>query len=358
VKAAVDTKGAGKLADDADVKAALAELDRDYVVLTVQKTKAYVEALLGTMNGSSDALARTQIDETVVAMLPAWQVTSLRFDDHALVAASVQPPFKIGFDAANRKGTLAGHLPASTLVYGEVHDVGPAIKAIIDRFRALPEAAGAFRQFDQALAIAGGFDASIGWIGDVAFAVAKDTNGVIGGGVVVQPREAAAAERLVTMLRGLLQFSGGSSGMTFRDEDHNGTKITVIDGGASAAANLPPGYKAEFAFAVRDDLVVVGYGLNFVKDVLDAKAGSSLADSPRFKGQISKLGEENIAASFVDVDGIRLGLEPIAKQFAKPDAWATYEREIRPYLEHLDVLASVTRKDGSIDQVTQTLTTH
>ena len=359
VKAAVDSKGQGKLAEDADFKAALNELDRDYVFLSVQKIKGFVDSMLVTMNGSSNALARTQMDETIVAMLPAWQLTSIRFDDNALVGTSVQPPFKIGYDGANRKGTLAGHLPASTLVYGEVHDVGPAVKAMIDKFRALPEAADAFRQFDQAMAIVGGFDASIGWLGDVGFAIAKDANGVIGGGLVVQPRDAAAAERLVTMFRGLLQFGGASSGLTMRDEDHNGTKVTVINvAGVPSASTLPAGYKTEFAFAVRDDVVVIGYGLNFVTDVLDAGPGKSLADSARFKSLMSKLGEENMGASFVDLDGIRLGLEPILKQFAKPDQWATYEREIRPYLEHLDVLASVTRKDGGTDRVVQQLTTH
>jgi hypothetical protein len=144
-----------------------------------------------------------------------------------------------------------------------------------------------------------------------------------------------------------------------RVEDHNGTKVTVIVfGGMPSAGSLPAGYKSEFAFAVRSDVVVIGYGLNFVTDVLDAGPGKSLADNARFKSLMSKLGEENMAASFVDLDGIRLGLEPLLKQFAKPDEWAAYEREIRPYLEHLDVVASVTRKDGGIDRVVQQLTTH
>ena len=95
---------------------------------------------------------------------------------------------------------------------------------------------------------------------------------------MIHSTDAAKADRLFTTLNGFLALGGSSAGATTRTEDHNGTKITIIDlsqaAGMGGATGLPPGYKPEFAWASNADVSVIGYGSTFVKEVLDAGPGN------------------------------------------------------------------------------------
>jgi len=360
VHAAIDTKGQGTLGESADFKAAMAQVDHDYVFLTLLRTKPYVDAITKMVElASPGALSGTQLDETITSMVPAWQASFGRFENDALVSTSAYPSVSIGYDSTNHKGSLLGHVPATTVLYAESHDVGPALTAMLAKFRALPEAKAAFQAYDQAVSLLGGSDAVLGWWGDTAFVVAPGADGVIGGGIVIQPRDKAAADRLLTTLRGFLTLAGSSTGLNIRDEDHNGTKITILDFSAvpgTSATSLPPGYKAEFAYAVTNDVAVLGYGRDFVASVIDSGAGANLAADERFRKLVSRVGEENMGLTFVDVNAIRGLIEPIIKQTA-PEAWTSYETDIKPYVEHLDALISAVRKDNGVDRGTGALTT-
>jgi hypothetical protein len=360
VKAAVDSNGNGPLSQDADMKAALATIDRDYVALTVMRTRAYFDQLLKSFPGSaSSVLASSQIDDTVLGMVPAWQAAAVRFEDDALVTSSTNPSWKLGYDTSNRAGALLGHVPASTLLYYDTHDVGPALTALLAKFRALPETKPFFDQMDQALALVGGFDAAVGWWGDTAFVMSKNGDGTLGGGLVIQPRDAAAADRLLGTLRTFLSIAGANSGLVARDEDHNGTKITVVDFSSMPgmkASEIPAGYKAEFAWASNKDVTVVGYGRDFVASVLDAGPSSSLAADNRFKGLIGRVGAENIGSGFVDVRAIRELLETLVKPQVPAADWTRYETDIKPYLEPLDAIVQATHKDGTTDRSSSVVT--
>jgi hypothetical protein len=360
VHVAIDSKGQGTLGDEADFKAALGQVDRDYVFLSVIRTRPYVDAVTKMVEfASPGVLAGTQLDETIAAMIPAWQAAFGRFENDAFISSAVFPSYGIGYDATNHKSTLAGHVPAKTILYAETHDVGPSLAAVLAKFRALPETKAVFQAFDQAVSLLGGFDSVLGWWGDAAFAVAPGADGVIGGGLLIQPRDKAAADRLLTTLRAYLTLAGGSAGVNTRDEDHGGTKITILDFSASPGMtpnSLPPGYKAEFAFAASNDVVVLGYGRDFVASVLDAGTGSNLAGDDRFKKLVGRVGEENLGLTFVDVDAIRAMIEPLIQQTA-PAAWTSYQADIKPYLEHLDAVISALRKDGAIDRGEGALTT-
>ena len=360
VRAAVDGNGNGALAQDADIKAALATVDRDYVGISVMRLRGAFEGLVEAAGGvAASALASTQLDETILGMIPPWQVATVRFENDSLVTSSAGPSWNLGVEAANRASAVLGHVPANTIAYMDVHDVGPALDALVDKFRALPEAKPFFDQFDQALSLLGGFDAVFGWWGDTAVVVAPGGDGTVGGGLVVHPRDAAAAERLGSTLRGFIGLAGASSGLAARDEDHNGTKITIVDfskvkGVATSA--LPPGYKMELAWATNADVTVVGYGRDFVAAVLDAGPGASLADDARFKALLNQVGAENIAASFVDIKAIRTMLEGFLQPRSPGDMWTRYQTDIKPYLEHLDAAIQATRKDGGLDRASGALT--
>ena len=186
-----------------------------------------------------------------------------------------------------------------------------------------------------------------------AIVVAPGADGVIGGGLLVQPRDKAAADRLFTTLRGFLVLGGASSGVSIHEEDHNGTPIEILDFSAvpgMTSGSLPPGYKAEIAYAITKDVVVLGYGRDFVASVLDAGPGSNLASDTRFKALLSRVGEDNIGVSFVDVNALRGLIEPLVQQAAPADAWTQYQTNLKPYLEHVDAVISSVHKDGALDR--------
>jgi hypothetical protein len=361
VKAAIDTAGKGTFDQNEDVKAALATLDKDFVMFSVMRTRAYVDSALKSMDAlKPGALASSQIDETVLSMLPAWQATTARFENDAIVATTASPSWTTGVATANEASDVAGHVPAKTLFYADVHDVGPNLTAILGKFRALDEAKPAFSQVDQALNLLGGPEAVYGWWGDSAVVVSALGDGTIGGGLVIHPRDAAAADRLFTTLNGFIALGGGSQGIASRTEDHNGTKITILDlsGVSGGGMGLPPGYKPEFAFASNADVAVLGYGSTFVKEVLDAGPGTSFADDARFKTLLARVGAENLGVVFADIAAMRAMIEPLAQSMVPADEWTKYTTEIQPYLAPLDALISGVRKDNGVDRGTGALTVH
>jgi hypothetical protein len=199
----------------------------------------------------------------------------------------------------------------------------------------------------------------LGWWGDAAVVVAPSADNTIGAGLVIHPRDGAAAERLLTTLRGFIALGGGSAGVVLHDEDHNGTKISVVDlSGVPGMGELPAGYKPEIAFAVNQDVAVVGYGRDFVASVLDAGPGHSLADDARVKALLSRVGTENVSASFVDIAAIRKLVEPVLQGSVPAEKWATYVKEIQPYLAPFDATVTVLRKDGGTDRGTSLVTVH
>ena len=361
VKAAIDTAGKGTFDQNDDVKAALATLDKDFVMFGVVRTRAYADSSLKMMEGlSPGALASTQIDETVLSMLPAWQATTARFDNDSIVVSTAGPSWATGASTANEPSDVVGHVPAKTLFYADIHDVGPNLTALLAKFRELPEAKPIFAQVDQALSILGGSEAVYGWWGDTALVMSDLPDGTIGGGLVIHPRDPAAATRLFTTLEGFIALGGSSQGIASRSEDHNGTKITILDLSGMAGANmgLPPGYKAEIAWATNADVAVIGYGSAFVKEVLDAGPGRSLGDDARFKGLLAKVGPENLGVVFADIVAIRAKIEPLVQAQAPAEAWTKYATDVQPYLAPLDALISGIRKDNGLDRGTGALTVH
>jgi hypothetical protein len=360
VKAAVDTGGTATFEQNDDVKAALATLDKDYVMFGVTRTRVYAEAALKLFaTNQPGVLEKTQVDETVLAMVPAWQATTARFENDAIVATTAGPSWAIGHETASEASDLVGRVPAKSLLYVDIHDVGPNLTALLARFRGLEEAKPVFAQLDQTLNLLGGADAVYGWWGDTALVVSQLADGTFGGGLVIHPTDAAEAADFFATINSFLALGGSSAGLTTRTEDHNGTKITIVDFGAASGVStsgLPPGYKSEFAWASNADVAVFGYGAAFVKEVLDSGPGKSLGDDARFKGLLARVGAENLGVVFVDVAAIRALVEPLAQAQAPAEVWTHYTTEIRPYLEPLDALISNIRRENGLDRGTGAFT--
>lgn len=358
VNAAIDSGGKGAWIQEDDVEAALATVDKDSVMVGVTRLKKMADAYVALLaEQSPGTLDKTQVDETILGMLPAWFANTGRFENDAFVMTSVGPAGKIGYDTSNHADGVVGHIPASTLLVSSEHDAGPTLTALLAKFRPLPEAKEFFAQFDQAISLLGGFDAVVGWWGDSAVVVSTLGDGSVGGGLVIKPRDAAAADRLANTLAGFVSLGGGSMGVSSRSVDHGGTHVTVVDLSGAGVNGLPPGTKPEIAWAANADIAVIGYGEAFVEAVLDAGPGHSLADDARFKGLVERAGTDNIALTFLDIKAVRALLEPLAKASAPADAWSQYTQYIQPYLQPIDALISTGRKDGSIDRGVTIITT-
>ena len=106
--------------------------------------------------------------------------------------------------------------------------------------------------------------------------------------MIVAPTDKAAADRLLTSLKTFISLGGGQQGVTVREEDYNGTTISIVDLGDVSKLPARPARLAGHAAAdrpCRDRLrghrhvVVVGSGPGFVKHVLDTTPGTSLASN-------------------------------------------------------------------------------
>jgi hypothetical protein len=119
---------------------------------------------------------------------------------------------------------------------------------------------------------------------------------------------------------------------------------------------VPPGVKTEIAWTVTDDVVAVGYPAAYVNAVLDAGPGPSLADDERFKSLVARVGADNLGLTFVDIQGIRALVEPLVKPLVPADDWAYYEKEILPYVSHVDAVISSSRADGNVNRLPMAIT--
>jgi hypothetical protein len=187
------------------------------------------------------------------------------------------------------------------------------------------------------------------------------------GGIVSIPTDAEAAQKFFTSIRSLLALAGGQAGIQVREEDHNGTPITIIDlgdlsqlaglagsmAGEAVPSEVPLGDlpfdgNVEIAYAVTDDVVVIGSGPAFVRSVLDAGAGESLADTDRYAGLLERVGAQNTGVTFVDIVALRGQVERLMAE-ATPEERAEYDESIKPFLEPLDALIAANVAGDDID---------
>ncbi len=117
--------------------------------------------------------------------------------------------------------------------------------------------------------------------------------------------------------------------------------------GALGGAMLPtdpstmpfPAGNVEIAFAATDAVVVIGSSPAFVRSVLDAGAGASLADDTRFSALVARVGAAHTGVSFVDIAAIRGLVEGLLPE-ATAEKRAEYEESIKPFLVPFDAFVA------------------
>jgi hypothetical protein len=269
-------------------------------------------------------------------------------------------------EVSNRSSAVAGLIPANTVAVAISHDYGRGLLETLETYRSDPSMAEIMDPIDQAIGFLGGPEAAVGWIGDMGITVTR-TEDSLEGGLIVIPTDSAAAGRLFTSLRTVLSLGGSSMGISVRDEAYAGTTITIVDLGnvqdLAGLAGVPsdmfaggslPDDHIELAYAITDQVVILGSGPGFVRHVLDTTAESSLAAAERYKALVGRA-VEGAGMAFVDVTALREWFEGVMAGSSAADV-ATYEQEVKPFLAPFDALVATTWVDGDLNRSTTIIT--
>ncbi len=361
VKAAIDTKGAGGLAGDAAFTAARAAASGDHIGFVFLDTQSLIDAAMSMTEGLASA---PPINSALLGLIPEWTAMRLRVEGDALVMDAMAPHVDAApGPATNHANGVAGYAPPSTIVLAAGNDAGATLLETIALYRGDPTLAEVFSGIDQAAGMLGGLDASLGWMGDTGIVIAR-TGDTLEGGLVSIPADPAGGKQLLTTLRSFIQLGGGQLGFDVRDEDYNGTSITILDLGTATdlaalaggmggvpidpGTSLPEG-NVEIAFATTDGVVVIGSSPDFVRHVLDAGAGASLADDERFQNLVGRVGPEHTGISFLDITAVRELVEGLLAE-ATAEQRAEYEESIKPFLTPFDAVIGSSVTGSDLDQ--------
>ncbi len=367
VKEAIDTKGNSGFAGEPGPKAALGAADGDHVGFVYVGVKALLDWSTDVAKAASpDAgtAANAALTGPLAKAIPAWTAYWLRFESDALVmdAAAPKPATPIG-PTENRTSVVVDHVPASAVVASVSHDLGASLQQLKALYGSDPANKELLAQLDTALNLVGGSDAALKWIGDTAVVV-NVPGGTPEAGLVIAPTDQAAASQLFTALKAFIALGGSTQGITVHEESYNGTTITIVDLGdlgkrlgmgdlTVGAAPLPTGH-VEIAYAVTDDVVVIGSGPGFVKSVLDTTKGTSLASDAQYKDLADRAGA-GTGSTFVDITAIR-GLLEKAMVGKDAAAKAKYESDVKPFLVPFDALYASSATSGDLTTSTVIIT--
>jgi hypothetical protein len=358
VKEVLDTDGASAIAQDPEFSAALNSGNGDHVGFFYYDTAAYFDWAM-SLSAESE-MSSLGFSDAIRDSLPPWAALWVRVEGDALSFQAVSaPPAERAGPTENRASTLAAHVPATAVVYGETHDYGKALTDMLAKYEGMEIPEETTQGLDQVVGMFGGMEGLVGWIGDVAVVV-NDPGEGFEGGVLIQPTDATKAENLFITIRSLLTMGGAGLGFTLTDEQHGDVTITTVDFGelrqllAQGGEQVDPevleyfggeGAHVQLSWAVTDEVVVIGIGPEFVKHVLDTDAATSLAENDRFTSLIDRTGKENTAQWFADIGAIRAVFE---EKLAERDGpLAHYQGEVKPFLEPFDVMAGSSVFGGS-----------
>jgi hypothetical protein len=359
VKAAIDTKGSSGLAKAPGFAAAEGALKGDAVGFMYFDMRALLDA---SMKMSQSLASAPPMSEALLAMVPDWMAMRLRVEGDALLLDSATAHVEGLSPTENHPNGVAAYAPPATVAMISGNDFGATLKKLFAIYRTEPTTADAFKQIDEAAGLIGGLDAAVGWMGDSGIVVAQSGE-TVEAGIVSIPADAAAGQRLLTQLRTFAQLGGQQAGITIRDETYNGQTITIVDlgslrtlaGMAGAMGGLPaepgdlPDGHVEIAYVATDQVVVIGSSPDFVKHVLDAGAGASLADDARYQGLLARVDANHTALNFVDITAIRQLVEGALAGASTADR-AEYEESIKPFLVPFDAVIASGAVGTSADQ--------
>ena len=371
VKASVDTKGSSALATGDAVKAAQASVDGDSLGFVFVDVKAVIDATAELAASAAPVGSLPPIPTTVTNLLPDWAAGRVRIEGDALRLDGVADHQEgtPGPDQ-NRANGVAGYAPPSTLALLAGNDYGTTLSEWVELYRNDPALKDSVAQIDQVAGMLGGIGAIVGWMGDTGVVVDQAGDSVEGGLVTI-PADAAKGQQLLTSLRTFLQMGGSSSGITVTEETYNGQTITIVDlgdlsglagmAGALGGTELPaqpsglPETDVRIAYVANDQVVAIGSSVDFIKHVIDAGAGASLADDARYQDLLRRVDEQHTGVTFVDLTAVRGMVEGAMADATAADK-AEYEESVKPFLTPLDALMATTALGDGTNQTHSVIT--
>jgi hypothetical protein len=342
VKAALDTKTRGSLADNATYQTAMKSVSGDSLARFYVDCQGLLARLSDVGNAAAGAYS-TAVPVTSTGAsamdVPAWVAGSVRAESDRMVV-NVAMPRTGTLTLGNHVSRLASVLPETTVAVVETHSIGKQIAYQIAALEAqLPGADGTL---EDALAQIGGVD----WLGDGVAVVTKDGS-TFGGGLVVEATDATTAATKVASIANLATLGGATYGILSRQETYKGVDITVIGLPASLAGSLgvdlPGGGAAvEIAIAAKGNLIVAGYTDAFVKAVIDTTPSTALASQSDYSKAMDAVGASNEQSFYINVPALE---DEIGRAFfaSSPSRWTV---GYKPYFDHLGSVAGATI-DGS-----------
>jgi hypothetical protein len=325
VKASLDTKTQGSLADNGNYQAAMGSLSGDSLARFYLDPRALVGYYLNSYNSMMKSLGSGTLSMPALTVsagdAPLWVAGSVRADSNQMVVNVVMPRAAAG--QGNHTSTLASALPGSTVAVAEVHSIGKLVTTALTAIESKMPGDSSLKSIKDALGLIGGVD----WLGDGAAVVTKD-GGTYGGGLVVQATDASTANAKVALIGNMVVLGGSSLKLTSRTEAYKGVDITVV----AVPANLVPKVgSVEVAVAAKGNLIVAGYGDAFVKAVIDTTPATSLASQPDYTAVMAVTGSSNEESAYVNIPA----LEDQIGQAALGITPAKWNLNYKPYFDHL-----------------------
>jgi hypothetical protein len=321
VKAALDSKTNGSLADDPDYQAAMNSLSGDALARFYMSPRATVEPYSGFIGGMMQAAGASASPD--LSRLPAWIAGSIRAESDRIVMEMTASSG--GSGSGNHSSAIASYLPGDSVAVVEAHGVGSKLTKVLDQVSALGSTTGPgaseLKQVTDTLSLIGGVD----WIQDVAMAI-TDTNGTVGGGVVVQTPDASTAQSKVALLKSAVALAGGSLGLKSSTESYNGGTITIITVPADSAHGTPA---IDIGVTTRDNMIVAGYGDSFARAVIDTTSSTALSAQSDYKSVMDAVGASNAGSVYVNVPALE---DQLGRMAVDPSNWNT---NYKPYFDHV-----------------------
>lgn len=346
VRKALDAKADGNGMDkQAEYAAARTALGGDRLMTLYVDGPAF-QALVPT---SSDVPGMPNLPG-LTPTLPAWMMAGIRAEADALVIDAITAPIPAQTSAgpsllpmpAGHASLVAPILPADTMVYLEVQGAGVALQNLLTQLREVPELTQPLLMLDGM----GGASGLIGWIDDVGVAVS------LGGttpetlapeiALVLIANDEGTASSTVSQLTTMLGLAGLGGGIDVTEEPINGiqvTTVTITDLGGLIPPGSVPGMEIppmdgpiSFSVAARGRAVLVTFGDGAMAGVLNAGAGTSLADSAAFK-QAAARGIVNSQGTMYVAAGASIDL---LKGFASAEELAEFNANVAPYVDPLE----------------------
>ena len=235
---------------------------------------------------------RAQDDGVVAEMVGRGSIAGL---------ALLQPSPGASAPHASR---LVASAPGNAVLFLEAHDVGATLRSALDAAKlANPSGPDPVEELDKSLAILGTTAEELtGAVGDAALVTTLDGKQP-GGGIVVEVKDQALAQRLLRQIEGLAALGGLAQ---IASHDHNGVTVATVTlsaGSVPGAGSLPAGVAP--AYALDGDVLVVASSDAVVEAVIDARhGGSNLASDADFTAVTQRVGDDGVMTTFVDLKAL------------------------------------------------------